>query len=91
MFVALFPAVVWFLATLYMHIRLPKVFQPIEMPVPLFPWWPSFGVLSTTFLIGKTSCLEGGTGKNAGVQARGETQLAASPLHARRARMEARF
>jgi len=39
-----------------MWLFLPVVFHPVKLPTPLFPWWPSAGVLTTIFLIGEDSC-----------------------------------
>ncbi|KIZ00795.1 basic amino acid/polyamine antiporter, APA family [Monoraphidium neglectum] len=41
----------WFLATLYMWLVLPVVFVPTKLRTPLFPLWPSTGVMTTIFLI----------------------------------------
>lgn len=38
-----------------MWVLLPVVFKPSQMPTPLCPWWPSAGILTTIFLIGKLS------------------------------------
>lgn len=46
-------AAIWFIATAVMWVFLPVVFMPTKMAAPICPWWPSAGIFSTIFLIGK--------------------------------------
>ncbi|KAI8473742.1 MAG: amino acid permease-domain-containing protein [Monoraphidium minutum] len=41
----------WLGATVFIWLALPVVFRPNKLSTPLFPFWPSLGVLTTIFLI----------------------------------------